>query len=402
MPASKALRVPFVVALLLSGLVHAPALAQARTPAIPASQAVSVLDDPFVQNHGKRGLDFLYNMKFEEANYIFEQIDRRYPEHPVGPFLKALNTWWHILLDLSDESYDRQFVKQMEEVVRRSDRILKRDKRNPDAMFFKSAAYAFEGRLHANRRQWLKAALDGRRAMSYVFDLAKLDPDNDDFIFAAGIYDYYSDVIRENYPIARPFMAFFPNGNRERGLLELNRTAQNGTYIQTEAVYFLLQIFYMYEHDREKSIEYVTWLRQKYPDNPFFHTFEGRIYARWGQWARSEAIFQEVLKKYGMPGYNNASAEQAFYYIARAKFAYGQYEEALHNLKQLDRLLAGRKEDVYWKVWGRVRQGMIYDALGRRDEAVAMYRSVLKMKNIGEAHERAKEYLKTPFRYGQG
>ena len=56
----------------------------------------------------------------------------------------------------------------MDEVISRADRMLDRDPRNVDAMFFKGAALGFRGRLKSNRGEWFKAAMDGKKAMDYV------------------------------------------------------------------------------------------------------------------------------------------------------------------------------------------------------------------------------------------
>lgn len=374
----------------------------AAAPAASAQQAAqrSVLDDPAFRTQAKQGLDLLYDMRFAEAARLFDQIDKRYPRHPAGPFLKALTTWWEILLDLADDSHDEPFYKAMDEVIARSDRMLKQDKDNFDAIFFKGAALGFRGRLRSNRGDWFRAAMDGKRAMDYVLAVARKDPSNHDYVFGKGIYDYYAAVMEARYPFVKPVMVFFPDGDRKRGLEELTRTAEKGWFIQTEAAYFLLQIYYLFEQDYSKSIYYATWLRERHPDNAFFHTFEGRVYARWGQWARSEGIFKEVLERQRKkrPGYNQASGEQALYYLARARMIQGDYQQGLAHLQQLSRLTTTRKKDTYFHVWGTFRQGMAYDALGRRDEAVKRYRQVLDMKDWADVHERAEQYLKKPYR----
>ncbi|MFQ5568496.1 MAG: tetratricopeptide repeat protein [Rhodothermales bacterium] len=385
-----------VVVVLLGGT--GVAQAQPNGSASSGSSA-SVLDDPFVRSRAKRGLDLLYDMEFEQADALFDQIDRRFPDHPIGPFLKALNTWWKILLDFSDTSHDRAFFDAMEEVIDRCDRLLKRDKQHFDAMFFKGAALGFRGRLRSNRRDWFKAATDGKRAMDYVLGVAKKDPDNHDYIFGKGLYDYYAAVMPGRYPFVKPVMAFFPKGNRERGLQEIERTARHGYYIQTEAAYFLLQIYYLFEKDFDKSIEYVTWLRERHPGNSFFHAIEGRIYARWGHWTRSELIFTDVLERFkqGQAGYNAALGEQALYYLARAKMMRRQYHDALAYLLQLEALSARNPDDTYFKVMGRLRQGMAYDALDQRSVAMDRYNQVLSMKDWGNAHTLAERYLERPY-----
>ena len=377
-----------------------PALLLPAARPLQAQPAPSVLEDPFVKTRAERGLDLLYNMEFDEAARLFSAIDQRYPNHPIGPFLKALNTWWEILIDLSDTSHDEAFYDAMDEVIDRSDRLLKRDEDDFDAMFFKGAALGFRGRLRSNRGDWFKAAMDGRAAMRYVLRVAEREPSNHDYVFGKGIYDYYAVVVPQRYPFVRPVMVFFPDGNRERGLRELQRTAEQGTYIQTEAAYFLLQIYYLFERDYTKSVHYVSWLREQHPNNPFFHAFEGRVYARWGRWERSREIFEEVLARYerGQTGYLPATAEQALYYLARSHMAVGEYATALERLERLDEVAARTRKDTYFKVWGRLRHGMACDAMGRRRCAIDRYREVLHMEEMADSHDRAMDYLKEPYR----
>ena len=363
-------------------------------------EEATVLDDAMVRFQAKRGLDLVYDMKYEQADKLFDQVDTRFPEHPIGPFLHALNTWWKILLDFSDTSHDDAFFAAMDEVVARADRMLKRDPKNFDAMFFKGAALGFRGRLRSNRRDWFKAASDGKGAMDYVLAVAEKDPSNPDYVFGKGLYDYYAAVVPDKYPFVKPVMHFFPKGDRELGLRELERTAKHGYYIRTEAAYFLLQIYYLFEEDFDKSVEYATWLREEHPNNSFFHAIEGRIYAKWGNWTRSEAIFEEILERYKQrkPGYNDATAEQALYYLARASMGRTDYQPALDYLLKLEALSARTPDDTYFKVLGRLRQGMIYDALGQRKVAQDRYRQVLSMKDWASAHDRAERYLKRSYR----
>ena len=382
-----------VVALLLFSTATEPVAAQ-------ADRDGSVLNDPLVEYQARRGLSLLYDFEFARANVLFSQIDQRFPNHPIGPFLGALNTWWQILNDLSDDSLDDEFYRQMDVVIARSDAMLRRDRRNFDAMFFKGAALGFRGRLRSNRGEWWRAAMDGGRAMDYVFAVADSDVDNADFGFGRGLYDYYASVVPERFPYTRPAMVFFPRGDKERGLELLERTAREGRYIQTEAVYFLLQIYYVFENDREKSLYYAQWLRDEHPRNPFFHTFAGRAQARWGLWRQAHDTFEEVLSRHraGQTGYNAAAAEQAFYYLGRSYMARNDLDRALSHLRELDRSAARNDVDTYFKVLGRLRQGMVLDALGRRDEAVRMYRAVLAMDDRGGSHARAEQFMSVPYR----
>lgn len=381
------------ISLILLLLVPALAHAQSAPPR-------SVLDDAMVRFQADQGLDLLYNMRFADAEQRFQSIARRHPDHPIGPFLLALTTWWQILLDLTDTSHDAAFYRQMDDVIARSNALLRRDPQNFDARFFKGAALGFRGRLRSNRGDYVRAAADGKEAMDYVLGVARANPQNADFQFGRGLYDYYAATIPGRYPITRPLLAFFPSADAARGLRLLEKTAAEGTYLQAEAHYFLVQIYYLYEQDFSKTRRHVAWLREQFPDNPFFHAIEGRVYARWGQWDATRAVFTDVLQKYRarQTGYTPGLAEQALYYLSRTEMARGQHDAALRYLNQLEALSARTSADTYFKVMGRLRQGMVYDLKGQRQQAIARYRQVLNMRDVGRSHEQARRYLERPYR----
>ncbi len=393
-----------VRALCIGLMIGLPSLvfAQSATSQAESTSFVytSVLDDPEIQRLGDQGLQYLYNMKMDEANAIFDEIESRYPDHPIGPFLKALITWWQILPDLAVEDYDEEFERQMQEVIDRCERLIDEERYEFDAIFFKGAALGYRGRLLSNRGSWFRAARDGRGAMKYIFRIADRDASNADYIFGLGVYHYFAYMVPKKYPVVRPFMTFFPDGDRDRGLAELERVAEEGRFIRAEATYFLLQIYMVYEPDYRKAVEYIQRLRTQYPDNPFFHILEGIVHGQWGRWRTAQPIFEEVVERYleGWPGYTDGMGEKALYYRARALMVRGEFSEALNVLLQVEALSSRRTFDNYYRVLGRLRQGMCYDALGQRAIAEVRYREVLEMEDQGGAHDRAKRYLKTPYR----
>jgi tetratricopeptide (TPR) repeat protein len=169
--------------------------------------------------------------------------------------------------------------------------------------------------------------------------------------------------------------------------------------VQTETAYFLAKIHYLYEDSFTKSRKWVSWLRQEHPENPFFHAFEGRVYARWGRWERAQAIFQTILErcKAGNPGYNLHMKEVAHLYLARDRLYDDQYQQALSHLAQLEQLTNRDIENTRYRTLGYLYQGMVYDALEQREMARSRYRKVLRMENTASAHKRARQYLDSPY-----
>jgi hypothetical protein len=386
--------------LMMVGGGSAPAAAQTAHPQGPEGQYASVLNNEFVRTRGKRGLDLLYNMRSDSAQAIFRRIDERYPTHPIGPFLQGLNLWWTIMLDLTDTSHDEAFAEQMNTVIDRCDALLAEDPDHFDAALFKAAAHGFLARLASNRHNWWKALRNGQKAIGPARTVAEIAPaGNGDYVFGKGLYDYYTAILEEEYPVVKTFTWMIPDGNRERGLRLLRRAATDGYYVQTEAIYYLTQVHYLYEDDYIETRRYVRRLRERHPQNPYFHSFEGRVYARWGRWDRAHDVFDEIARRCdaGAPGYNVHMEELARYYLGRAHLYDHQYDQALAHLERLEALTDRDLEDPRYRILGFLYQGMVYDAMGKRDRATRFYRRVLDMDDPIGVHERAERYLRDPY-----
>jgi tetratricopeptide (TPR) repeat protein len=393
--------VGIVIMMMVVGSIGRVGASQPVPRADTAEQAPStVLNDPFVRKNGEKGLNHLYNIRPEKARAHFQKIDDRYPNHPVGPFLQGLNLWWTIMLDLGDTSHDETFFDLMDRVIERSDALLDENPEHFDAMLFKAAAHGFKARLASNRSSWWKALQNGRKAIGPAREVADLGPsDNGDYVFGKGLYDYYTAILEEEYPTVKTFTWMIPDGNRERGLRLLKRAAEEGRYVQTEAIYYLTQIYYLYEEEYLPTRNYVRRLRKRHPDNPYFHNYEGRVYAKWGRWDQARKVFTEVVERAdsSQAGYNVHMEEIARYYLGRERLQRDRYDEALAHLNRLEQLTDRDVEDNRFRVLGALYQGMTYDAKGYRDTAKRYYRRVLDMEDPVGAHDRAKRYLEEPY-----
>jgi tetratricopeptide (TPR) repeat protein len=379
----------FWIPLSLLFLLAGPAAAKQR----------SILDDPAFRDDVRRGLDRLYDMDFAVANAVFADIERRHPGHPVGPLLLALAPWWEIQVDPEDNSHDDAFFDAMDEVIKRCDRRLRADRNDVDALFFKAGAHAFRGRLHTDRKNWLRAARDGQKALRYFEEVRKRQPENPDLLLGRGLFNYLADVAPEQYPILKPFSRWFPKGNRARGLQDLAQAVEKGTFVPAEAAFCLLQIHYVFERDYATALHYARWLRHRYPNNSLFHIYEGRSYARLNLWADERQNLLDVLARQaeGRTGYRGDVTQQALYVLGRDEVKRKIYDDALSHLSRLELLPTRGGADADYKAYGRLYRGMALDALGRREEALYWYQRALGDRPPDEVREKARGYLRAPY-----
>lgn len=349
------------------------------------------------------GIKQIYSINFNDAEVTFRKLMADYPNHPAGRFFLAMIDWWHIMLDLDSETYDEIFFQKLEDVIFNCDQILEKDPNNIDALFFKGGAIGFRGRLRAYRESWLKAADDGREALPIVEQASSLDPQNVDVQLGFGIYNYYADVIPDQYPLIKPLMIFFPKGDRQKGIEQLTNTAFNGKYAKYEARYFLMTLYYNYENNPYKADEFAELLLNDFPNNPVFEKWKGRIQIKRGDYFSGSKIFQSVMAKAdkNMPGYNTKkSRREASYYIGVQYRNLGQLDSAKYFFEMcadLSKQVDIKEESGFW-INSILYLGMIHDQLNERVIAVKYYEKLLDMREYINSHSLAEKYLKEPFK----
>lgn len=346
------------------------------------------------------GIKQLYNIEFTEAEKTFRSVMTDYPEQPAGRFFLAMIDWWKILLDPDNESYDEIFFQKLEDVIYQCDQILDKNPKNVDALFFKGGSIGFRGRLRAFRESWLKAADDGREALPIVEEAAALDPNNMDVQLGFGIYNYYASVIPNEYPMIKPLMIFFPDGDKEKGIQQLKNTALNGKFAKYEARYFLMTLYYRYENNSMLADDYAKMLTNDFPDNPVFEKWRGRIAVRRGDYQLVDSIFNSVLSKADkkMFGYTTPnSVREAAYYVGNNLRANGQLDSAktfFQRCIQESQKIDEEGEESGFQVNAYVYLAQMEELLNNKDEAIRLYKKILNIKDYGRSHSIAENSLK--------
>ncbi len=343
------------------------------------------------------GIREIYSIKFEEAFSTFDKLREVAPHNPAGKFFDAMVTWWQILLDLNNTRFDQLFYDKLEAVIEQCDSVLDKDENNYDALFYKGGALGFRGRLLSVRREWVKAALDGKDALPIVGKIADEYPENKDIQLGLGIYNYYAAVIPEKFPFVKPLMYLFPPGNKELGLSQLKIAASEGRYAKYETRYFLLMIYFDFEKDNDEAMKYCKMLLNDFPENPKFENFLARIYFRTRRFNQADSVFQVIYKKIkeGKRGYNLQLKRSTLYYLAdinarkwKNKKAVELFKESLKISEKID----GR-HDSGFKVNTALYLGIIYTRLRNYEKAREYYGKVLRMDEYNGSHKKAEKKL---------
>lgn len=379
----------------LRGRAGATLLVLLAIAAAPAG-GQSVLEDAAFLSAVDRGLEKLYDFQFDAARLDLAAAAARHPGHPAVPFLDSMPGWWRALADPDDASLRPPVRAALERTLELADQRLRRAPRDADGRFFRAAALACRGRLRAYDGEWIAAAWDGKRAIDLVRELRGEQPANQDLLFGLGLYDFYADVVPKQYPVFRPLTKFFPRGDRARGLAQLQLAEREGHFARIEAAFARLEIEYLWEENNAAALELATSLHARYPGNPIFHLYVARSRAVRDEWAASRAACAEILERAraGRQGYGAYQSEAALYFLGRADLAEARYAEAAARLSELETAARRRDSRSRWRTLGALVRGMALDAGGQRAAAQGAYREVLRLPDAGDAHQRARGYLR--------
>jgi len=324
-------------------IILLPSLCQAQNlamvdPSFDASKIIYVdgvaqeilLENPKVQIESTQALNDMYNFKFDKAEQQFRWIKQKYPWHPLGYFLQALGEWWKIMPELENDSLDEKFYSYIDESIRVAETLHLNKEYQVEAAFFLAASYGFKGRLLSERSSWTKSAVSGKAALNYMDETRDKGGLSPELLFGYGLYNYYAEWIPENYPILKPILWFFPDGDKDLGVKQLNEVTRNALYTRVEAAVFLSRILYSDNIDRDQSAQINEYLAEQYPDNPYFQRIYARTLYSSGKYKESEDLSREILRKVeaGYPGYGPKTGRYVCFFLGQIAESRGSEEVA--------------------------------------------------------------------------
>ena len=375
---------------------------------LPYEADAQVFHDQAFRDAAEKGLEFTYNLEFEKADQVFSEMSATWSEYPGPYFLLAINRWWQSYISTTD-AYHSYIEKNLQKALTLNGKLKKREGYDLEYTFFQYMSYAFLTRLYILRREWMKAANNGRKALPFLPDGISLTGESPEFFFSAGIYHYYAETYPRQHYYIRPFTIFFPEGNAELGLEELETAAGTPNFTRTESLYYLGDIYLEEEKAYQKALRVKQKLAEMYPENTWFSAdyARGLIYA--GKAKDAEKLLQKMItsfeanKDFKTKHISSVDSRltsqimmRVYHYMGRVHYSYHQnFQKAIDyfelSLKMAN--LAGVKDDqhlpgnYFWI-------GRSQDELGENTKAKDAYEKAISLNENQEVKSQAQACLK--------
>ncbi len=345
----------------------------------------------------REGIDAIYNMDFAGADAAMDKaiaLDPAYPHAYLGRAATDL-----IRFAYGTEEDDPALIKTFEVktavATKVAETYLKTHPKDPDVLFVLGSAHGISGRLAIVQHQWLKAFGHGRTSMKTIRLAAKLDPELYDAQLGLGMFDYYVATIPK---FAGWLAKIMLGGDRTRGIREIKIAAEKGDYAKTSAQLILVEIFIEDPFDARNPPEALKLMRQvhaRYPDSQMLDA--AYVVALYEDKKLDEAVkaareYQARVKSGRYPARNLAKSHAL---LGTLLWGAGDRDQALGEF-QAGAETTGPGLRTRWTVWSRVRAGQIFDARGRREEALAAYKAAYAEKDEWGLRALIKPCLKAP------
>ena len=254
-PSAKMKILLLVISILASSLA-ATKLALAG-PAPPSDE-----DD---RHSAARGVELMMDGDLDGAVTVFQQIEQKDPNSPLGYVLEADATWWRIyyisanLIDpdvfdvanMEATPYDSHFEDLDNVAIHKAEARIHLRQELARSNLYEGYAYALRGRLEGLHDRDLPTARVGKKMRSHLLRALELDPSLMDAYLGIGIYNYFVDTL----PGIVKFLSLFillPGGSRTEGLKQLQLCAEKGEVGRPEAKFYLAKD---YSRGSEKQYE---------------------------------------------------------------------------------------------------------------------------------------------------
>jgi tetratricopeptide (TPR) repeat protein len=337
--------------------------------------------------------DAILDARFPDATKLLEQSCS--PRHPDSEgargrvttnerapaeacqLLGVVSLWWQIQLDPESPAHDAKFALRADAAIADLEAWTEAEPSRAEAWFYLGGAYGARAQWRVLRGERLAAARDGKRIKQALERALMLDDTLQDAYFGIGLYHYYADVAPTAAKMVRWLLAL-PGGNKTEGLREMLRARQRGELLRDEADYQLHLIYLWYEKQPEHALALLRGLAQAHPRNPLFaqqaaDVEDVYLHDHAASLASWRALFDAARA--------HRVTEPAMTEI-RARLGMAHQLDELYEtdaaVDQLREVIEARPEAPFESfAYAHLLLGRGLDRLGKRDEAVAAYRTAL-------------------------
>ena len=365
----------------------------------------------------KLAMDETFNLNHDHAAAICREYIKRWPDDAAGYAYLARVYWSEEIATRQLLSLDRfadddffsdlspfkvavqpamemRFRKASEEALVKGKASVRLNPADRAARFALGVAYqnlaSFEAALKTN---WWQAVRHGDQALKYHSELVSSQQPVPDARVTTGIYQYAVGSV----PWKMRWLSFLLgyHGDKAAGIRELEIAADQGVLAAGDAR-LMLALLHTLDKRFDAAYGHLEKLHAKYPRNYLLELEMGSAAARRSRPMEAESIYQDILRQIDAKRNGYERLEHAIVFNQLGALA----RDARHldvSERWLRRSIGEAGAAPRTRTVARLGLGKTLDLMGRRSEAMELYRTVYAAEDFGGSRREAERLLKKPF-----
>lgn len=409
------------ISILLAGMLISTSIAGVPLPT-QASPKKTCVTEPLANASEfdrlrTEGFDAVYNLDYQTARERFLKMTLIAPDHPAGYVYLANNLWLETLFqhrrlstsvytagsfytqDKDEAKADKKRDDEFYELIRKALAVTrKRLVKNPkdcEVLYYEASAYGIRAAYNTSvKRSFMLAIGDGNDSVNIQKQVISLDKTYVDAYLSIGFYEYVIDNL-PTFPWKVAARLAGLKGSKKEGIKHLEQVTREGKYTADDARVLLLGI-YSKENESARALEIISYLAKEYPQNYLFGVERASMLYRAAKYDEGSAAFAGLLKDQRVAA---QAGDLVNFQWAESLLAKGDYQAAVDRYAEVKRWPKSAAELVSLS---HLHSGQALDALGKRDQALAEYQTVLKRDNVFDSHKLASQYVKKAYAPSKG
>lgn len=259
-----------------------------------------ILSDSGTRQLISNGLEKMYSYDFKESTEIFNKVKTRYPQHPVGYLLFAIQTELQYFPLKDYPAANKQYLSLLNQSRNLAEVMLDKDDEDIEANFFELATLGYLAAYDADNQEFMKAVGIAKKAYGHLKKGLKWTERQPEFLYSSGIYNYYRIEYPETHSIIKPFMFFFVNGDKKLGLQQLDLAAKKTIFVKNEATFYAGYVYMKYESNPAKALYYNNLLIEKFPENLLYQMQRIDFLVALGKYDEANDYIEKLQKQKGI------------------------------------------------------------------------------------------------------
>lgn len=221
--------------------------------------------------------EYIYKFQFQSADSSIKKLNNDHPGEYLPMLLSANYYWWQIITGHDNSETRNNYYRCLDNSLA----VIKSEKQtgySNDSLYALITAFAYKARIHSMNYQYFPALAQLNNCIDLIKQSFGKEKEYEWFLLTSGLYNYYVEAVKKNYPFLMPYLIFLPEGNTRLGTAYLEKAcASENTLLQAEAGYFLMKIYLEEEKIYPQARIYAENLIRKYPANLLYRYYMFRI-----------------------------------------------------------------------------------------------------------------------------